>query len=150
MFNNADEQKKIGSMRYFWIVLFTFFFAQLQAQDDYTFEVKSPTQVAVGQTFDIQFVITSSKGIEATNFQAPTFRGLDLYSPRPSQSQSSSTTIINGQRTQTVSLILSYRVSAPKEGVVNFGPASVDIAGKTYKTSGVSIQVSKSAPQQQQ
>jgi len=151
MLNNVVEQKKTGSMRYFWIGIFTLFFAQIQAQDDYTFEVKSPTQVAVGQPFDIQFVITSSRGIEASNFRAPTFpRGqLDILSG-PSQSQSSSTTIINGQRSQTVSLILTYRVSAPKEGMINFGPASVDIGGKTYQTRGASIRASRTVQQQPQ
>ncbi|MCL2683317.1 MAG: BatD family protein [Bacteroidales bacterium] len=137
-------------MRYFWIVLFTCFFAHIQAQDEYTFEVKSPKQVAVGQAFDIQFVISSSKNIgQLSNFKAPTFRGLDIHFG-PSQSQSSSTSIINGQRTHTASVILSYRVSAPKEGTINFGSASIDIAGKTYKTAGASIQVSKSNSQQQQ
>jgi hypothetical protein len=137
-------------MRYFWIVIFAFFFAHIRAQGDYTFEVKTPTQVAVGQSFDIQFVISSTRNIEnVTNFKAPTFRGLDIHFG-PSQSQSSSTTIVNGQRSQTVSLILFYRVSAPKEGMINFGPASIDIGGKTYKTGGASIQVSKSVSQQQQ
>lgn len=135
-------------MRHLWIVILTLFFAQLRAQDDYTFEVKAPTQVGVGQAFDIQFVISSTKAIEATNFRAPTFKGLDIHFG-PSQSQSSSTTIINGQRSQTVSIILSYRVSAPKEGIINFAPASIDIAGKTYKTSGVSLQVTKAQQQQQ-
>ena len=136
-------------MRYFWTVIFTLFFAQIQAADEYTFEVKSPTQVSVGQAFDIQFVITSTGRIDASNFQAPTFRNLDIHFG-PSQSQSSSTSIINGQRSQTVSITLSYRVSAPREGMINFGPASIDIAGKTYKTSGASIRVSKASPAQQQ
>jgi UDP-3-O-[3-hydroxymyristoyl] glucosamine N-acyltransferase len=94
-------------------------------------------------------VITSSQQINASNFQAPTFRGLDIHFG-PSQSQSSSTSIVNGQRTQTVSIILSYRVSAPREGMINFGPASIVIAGKTYRTSGVSIRVNKSTSTQQQ
>jgi hypothetical protein len=148
MYNNA-EQKKIGNMRYFWIVIFTFFFACIQAQDDYTFEVKSPTQVGVGQQFDIQFVITSTKAIEASNFNAPLPRELTVHFG-PSQSQSSSTSIINGQRSQTVSLILSYRVSAPKEGMINIRPASIDMGGKTYRTSGASIRVNKASPQPQQ
>ena len=137
-------------MRYIWIVIFTFFFASVWAQDEYTFEIKAPTQVAVGQAFDIQFVITSSKRIEAiSNFNAPMPRELTVHSG-PSQMQSSSTSIINGQRTQSISLTLSYRVSAPREGMINIRPASIDIAGKTYRTGGASIQVSRSAPQQQQ
>ncbi|MDR2907954.1 MAG: BatD family protein [Bacteroidales bacterium] len=137
-------------MRYIWIVILNLFFIAAQAQDDYTFEVKTPTQVAVGQVFDIQFVISTSQGgIEATSPKFPAFKGLDVHFG-PSQTQSSSTTIINGRRSQSVSLILYYRVSAPKAGMINFGPASIDIAGKTYKTQGVSIQVSKTAPAQQQ
>jgi uncharacterized protein (TIGR02145 family) len=111
--------------------------------DDYTFEMKVPKQVKVGQQFDIKFVITSTRQINASNFRAPLLFGLDIHSG-PTQSQSSSTSIINGQRLQTQNLTLSYRVSAKKEGVININPATIDIDGKTYSiASGVSIQVYK-------
>jgi len=148
MFNKQEVRKGIGNMRYFLIGILTFFFANIQAESDYTFEVRSPTQVAVGQPFNIQFVVTSSNAINASNFQAPTFRGLNIHSG-PSQSQSSSMSIINGVRTQTVTLTLTYRVSAVDVGVINFGPASIDIGGRTLQTRGASIQVSQTIQAQQ-
>ncbi|MCL2414023.1 MAG: BatD family protein [Bacteroidales bacterium] len=144
-----ELKKGIGNMRYFLIGIFALFFASIQAEGDFTFEVRSPTLVGVGEPFNIQFVITSDRAINASNFQAPTFRGLNIHSG-PSQSTSSSTSIINGVRSQTVTLTLTYRVSAVDVGVINFGPASIDIGGRTAQTRGASIEVSRTAQAQQQ
>jgi len=108
--------------------------------DDIKFSASaSSTTVGTGQQFSVTFSINSSGG---SNFKAPTFKGFSVLSG-PNQSSSSSTQIINGVISQSVSFSYTYYLQAGNEGTYTIGPAYINISGKTYESNSITIKVIK-------
>jgi len=99
----------------------------------------SSTTVGTGQQFSITFSINSGGG---SNFKAPSFKGFSVLSG-PNQSSSSSTQIINGTISQSVSFSYTYYLQAGNEGTYTIGPAYINMGGKTYESNTLTIKVVK-------
>lgn len=112
---------------------------QVTAKDDIRFTASSKPTVAVGERFNLTFTV-NAKG---SNFRAPGFTDFRLISG-PFQSQSSSTQIINGDYTQSVTISYTYVLEALKEGEFTIAPAVIRIDGKDYTSNQVKITVTAS------
>ncbi|MBO7278018.1 MAG: protein BatD [Bacteroidales bacterium] len=104
-----------------------------------TFRVEVPSVVAVDETF--QVVFKANERVES--FEPPRFEDFDVLTG-PVPSQMSSTSIINGKRTQSYEMTYSYVLQAQKEGVFTLPTASVVIDGKTYTSKPVQVKVVQS------
>lgn len=94
----------------------------------------SRTRVAVGEAFQISFTLNGS----GSDFRAPALTDFNVYS---GPNQSTSTSIFNGNVTQSVSL--SYVLSAKKEGKFTIGQASVNSGGTTLQSNALIIEAVK-------
>jgi len=118
---------------------------------DVTFKASAERTVVAGQQFRLSFILTTSNGKQASDFQPPqSFGGLNtLFGPTQQQGFSSSN--INGQVTSTQTLSLIYTMSAPKEGEYTVGAATIKVGNSEYHTEPIAIKAlppDQTAPQQ--
>lgn len=92
--------------------------------------------VAAGQQFQVSFVATSSSTVNLRNFRAPDFAGFVVLS---GPIESSQYQWVNGRASSSLSYV--YVVTVQKPGKYTIGPASVELAGTTYSTKPVEIEV---------
>lgn len=102
------------------------------------FEASSPQVVEVGERFRLTFTVNA----KPSTFQQPEIHGFDILAG-PSQSSSTSMEIINGQVSQSFSLIYTYILQANKEGKYKIGSAEIKVNSKTYATAPFEIEVVK-------
>ncbi len=107
----------------------------LKAQD-FKVDVSSKL-VGLNETFEITFSLNQS----GKNFTPPSFNDFTIIR---GPSQSSSTSIINGNITKEISY--SYVLKPKKIGVFTILPATIKVRNNTIGTSPVSIQVKKGSP----
>jgi len=91
--------------------------------------------VAVGEEFTIVF----SSNTDLPSFQSPSLEGFRIVSGPNYQN---SVEIINGKT--SVQTILSYTLTAIREGNLKIEPASITLKGKTYNTKPLAITVTAS------
>lgn len=103
--------------------------------------VRTRNTVSAGQTFQITFDVNA----HAQDFRTPSLKGLKLVGG-PNTGFSSSTSIINGKMSQSVSNTFTILVQAEKEGTANVGAASCTVDGKTVTSKPFSIKVEKADP----
>ena len=115
----------------FILVMFPFV---LMAQVQFTASVDSK-QVPVGEVFEIKFTVENGQG---SNFRPPTFGDFNVIS---GPNRMNSMTIVNGSSRSSETF--SYVLQAKREGSFTLGSASMDVSGKTYTTSPLSISVVK-------
>ncbi len=113
------------------LVLFPFVLA---AQVQFTASVDSK-QVPVGEVFEIKFTLDNGQG---ANFRPPTFGEFNVVS---GPNRMNSMTIVNGSSRSSETF--SYVLQAKREGSFTLGSASIDVKGKTYTTTPLSISVEK-------
>lgn len=102
-----------------------------------TFRATVPSTVEVGGKFRVQFAVNTQ---DVSGFTAPDFKGFDvLYGP--ATSSQSSFQIINGQTSQSSSVIYSFILLCNTPGTYTIGSASVQAGGKTVKTKPVQVRV---------
>ncbi|WP_118974347.1 BatD family protein [Taibaiella koreensis] len=95
-------------------------------------------RVGTKDQFQVTYVLTNAQG--ASDFKPPTFPGCSIAGG-PYQSNSSSTTIINGQMKQSTSVNIAYVLVANKTGVITIPPAKVTYNGKEVASNSVTLQV---------
>ena len=103
--------------------------------------VRTRNTVSAGQTFQITFDVNA----HAQDFRTPSLKGLKLVGG-PNTGFSSSTSIINGKVSQSVSNTFTILVQAEKEGTANVGAASCTVDGKTVTSKPFSGKVEKADP----
>ena len=103
--------------------------------------VRTRNTVSAGQTFQITFDVNA----HAQDFRTPSLKGLKLVGG-PNTGFSSSTSIINGKVSQSVSNTFTILVQAEKEGTANVGAASCTVDGKTVTSKPFSVKVEKADP----
>jgi hypothetical protein len=102
-----------------------------------SFTLTAPKAVEVGQNFQITYSLNS----RGRDYQGPQdFPGFN-YLGGPYTSQSSSTQIINGKRSQSINISYTYQLRANKAGTFKLPPASVTIGQKKVSSNQVSIKV---------
>ncbi len=120
------------------------------AQSATTFTTNAPMQVAVGETFRIEFALNANP--EDDSFTPPTLTGFDILAG-PAVSRGSSVQIINGSMTKSVNYTYTYVVVASAAGTSTIGAASAVVDGKKISTKPLPIEIveeSAAASQQQQ
>jgi hypothetical protein len=112
--------------------------------DGVTFEMSAPNAVETGQ----QFRLTFSLNEQGDNLRLPDLSNFEVLMG-PSTSTSSSTQIINGQVTSSVSYSYTYILRAKNEGTFEIRPATVEVDGTIYESNSLKIQVVKGKTPQQ-
>ncbi|MCL1942196.1 MAG: BatD family protein [Candidatus Azobacteroides sp.] len=105
--------------------------------DGVSMNVLVEKNIEAGKQFRILFEINSEK---AENFKAPGFKGFKvIYGP--SQTSSSSTTIINGKVNTEFKINYIYVLEAVKKGDFTISEASVSVDDKIIRSKPVSVKV---------
>jgi hypothetical protein len=140
----------VNSVRFRMFVLSLFFIlgiaTSLQAQEFKFTTTVSSNKVAVGEAFQIQFMLENAPN--ASSFTPPAFNGFDILQG-PSQMQS--TSVVNGRRTDYIALI--YILQPKQVGNFTFQGATARVNGNVVHSNPVTIEVTKGfgqQPQQQQ
>ena len=107
--------------------------------------VRAPGRVDVGQRFEVRYEVNA----RANDFRGPNFKGFSVLSG-PNASHMSSTQIINGQISSSITTGFTYIIQADVEGTFNVGGASCNVDGKRVSCQGFSIKVEKGNPNAQQ
>lgn len=105
--------------------------------DEVSLRVSAPSTVEVGGKFRVQFTVNTQN---VSHFSAPDFKGFEvIYGP--ATSSQSSFQMINGRTSQSSSIIYTYVLMAESVGNFTIGSASVQVDGKTVKSSPTRIRV---------
>ncbi|MGH2645540.1 MAG: BatD family protein, partial [Chitinophagaceae bacterium] len=107
----------------------------LYAQEAQFTTTASSTHVGSGEPFRVQFTIQNASRI--SDFQAPAFRGFEVLS----QSQSQSTSNINGKVSQSISY--EFVLQANTQGRYTISGASARIDGNQMRSNPISIDVER-------
>ena len=94
--------------------------------DEVTFTADAPSAVVMGQTFRLAYTVNTH---DAKGFRVGNITDFDILSG-PNQSSSSSTSIINGQRTSSKSLTFTCILRPKKEGTYTIPAATIVAGGK--------------------
>jgi hypothetical protein len=97
----------------------------------------SSTRVGTGEPFRLVFSVNNASSVSA--FQAPAFTGFQVLS----QSQSQSTSIVNGQMSQSVSFV--YILQGSSVGHFTIAGASARVNGNRMLSNPITIEVTRSA-----
>lgn len=102
-----------------------------------TIRVQAPREVVEGDRFRVSYVVNTT---DVEGFNVGDFEGLTvLYGP--SQSTSSSFSIVNGKTTSSSTVTFTYTVSADKAGSFHIPAATVQSGGKSVSSASPEITV---------
>lgn len=124
--------------------IFMFMASAIVAQEA-RMTLRAPAEVGVGQ----QFAVTYEVNARPTDFKTPTFNNFNFLGG-PSQSSSSSTQIINGNVTRSMSISYTYYLSAAAEGTFTIPKATCRVDGQVVESNTAQIKVVKRSDAQQQ
>jgi hypothetical protein len=114
------------------------------AGQDASLKVEYPAVVTAGQQFNLMWTVNAGGG----EFSAPAFTGFyKLMGPQTSYS--SSTQIINGKMSTSVSYSYVYYLQAVKEGKYVIAPATFTLRNRTYASDSLYIEVISNTTQKQ-
>jgi hypothetical protein len=130
----------------FWILIFLCCQFAALAQEMVFSAQANARKVGTRDQFQVTYVLSNASG--ASNFRPPTFAGFSIVGG-PYQSNSMSTTIVNGQTRQTSSVNITYVLVPNKTGVVTIPPARVTFNGKDVSSNTVTVQVVNGSVAQQ-
>lgn len=135
---------KNGSIRLFFLFLFSIFLVP-EIYSQVTCSASAPPRVEVGQTFEYKVTLNEKpSGIVSTNFSNFKVVG------GPLQGAFSSTTNINGQRTETNSYVYTYYLQAEKKGSLVIPSTVFKVNGQQVKSNNVTVNVVDASPGGQQ
>lgn len=103
------------------------------------FNVEVPLLVGVGERFPVAFQLNAKA--DNGSFVAPQFDGDLRVIAGPSTSQSSSTSVINGEITRSQSFVFTYIVIGDKAGKFSIPSASVEVGGERYSSKPTVIEI---------
>ena len=99
--------------------------------------VQAPSDVVEGDRFRVAYVVNTQ---DVESFNIDKFEGLvELYGP--SQSRSSSFSMVNGKTTSSSTITYTYTVTTEKAGTFHIPAATVVSGGQTYKSNSPTINV---------
>ena len=113
--------------------------------DGVTFTGKAPSRVGVGQRMQVQYTINE----KPSSIQLGNIPGFKMVGG-PSQSSSSSVSIVNGSMTSSNTYTYTYTLEAVSEGIYTLEGAIAVVGGTKYTSNSISVTVQKEAVQQQQ
>jgi len=104
------------------------------------FQASAPAVVRVGEQFRLDYTMNGAP----SSFQGPKLDDFYLLSG-PNKSSSTSIQIINGRRSQNITITYSYYLQATREGKYIIEPASCVIDKNQYNSNPVQVEVIKDA-----
>ena len=104
---------------------------------DVSFTAQAPQAVVVGERFRITYKVNTR---DAKEFRAPDMKSIQILTG-PATSTSSSTTIINGQRTSSTTITYTFTVVASEEGTVELDGATIKAGGNQVTSNKLTIRV---------
>ena len=104
---------------------------------DVTFTAQAPQAVVVGERFRITYKVNTR---DAKEFRAPDMKSIQILTG-PATSTSSSTTIINGQRTSSTTITYTFTVVASEEGDIELDGATIKANGNQVTSNKLTIKV---------
>ncbi len=104
---------------------------------DVSFTAQAPQAVVVGERFRITYKVNTR---DVKEFRAPDMKNIQILTG-PATSTSSSTTIINGQRTDNTTITFTYTAVASEEGEVELDGATIKANGKQVTSNKLTIKV---------
>ncbi|MFC1733151.1 BatD family protein [candidate division KSB1 bacterium] len=119
---------------FYILLILHFVFLQHLKAGDVRVTASAPDRVAVGNNFRITFSVNA----EPTGYEFPPFKGFEVVLG-PSQSSSTSTTIINNKVSMSITYNFSYVLRASKEGTFTVPGATFIVEGKKYTSNSVTI-----------
>jgi hypothetical protein len=122
----------------FLLIAVLFMVAPVSLFSQVTFRAEAPSVVETNERFRLVFVVNSSP----SGFNPPEITGFDILAG-PTSSTMSSTSIVNGKRTETYQVSYTYVLEARKEGVYTIPSASVSVEGNNYTSDPLKIEVVK-------
>lgn len=105
--------------------------------DELSFTADAPNAVVMGETFRLSYTINTHK---AKNFRVGDITDFDILMG-PSQSSSSSTSIINGVRTSSRTLTFTCILRPKKEGTYKIPAATINVEGKQMTSEELTVKV---------
>lgn len=102
-----------------------------------TVRLQAPERCEVGARINVSYVVDTQ---DVQDIRVGEFPGFELLYG-PSTSRQSSFQMINGKTTQSSSITFTYVLLAKKEGEFKLPVASVDVIGKTIRSSSATITV---------
>ncbi len=103
-----------------------------------TFRASAPRQaVEVNEPFRIAYTINTK---EAKNFKAPAISGFNLIAG-PYTSHMQNVSIMNGKRTEEVTVTYTLTYMATSAGTFTVPPATIEAEGNTVRSNSVQVQV---------
>lgn len=111
-------------------------FTQVKA-DELSFTADAPSAVVMGETFRLSYTINTHK---AKNFRVGDITDFDILMG-PTQSSSSSTSIINGVRTSSHTLTFTCILRPKKEGTYKIPAATINVDGKQMTSKELTVKV---------
>ena len=124
------------------IILFLLTIIPMMAQ----IRVSAPQQVAVGEQFRLQYIISTT---DVKGFRAGSIPDAFEVLMGPSTSTQQSFQMVNGHTTQSSSVTYTYILAAVKKGSFVISGAHANVNGKSVFSNSVRINVSGSAQNQQ-
>jgi hypothetical protein len=120
-------------------VIFCFLASSIIAQSNVKFYAQVDAyKVILGSYVEVEFILENGDGAD---FEPPQFNGFDVLS---GPNQSTSMTIVNGRRSNKISL--SYTLRPKKVGVQTIGSATVKLNTDVRSTQPIKIEVIKGSP----
>lgn len=104
---------------------------------DVSFKATAPSAVAAGQQFRVEYSVNDNASDIRVDIQNKGFEV--LYGP--ATGTMSSTSIVNGKMTSSLTTTFTYTLMAEKEGTYTIPSATVKVGGKPYTSNSVTIKV---------
>ncbi len=120
----------------FFLILFFSTIFITKADEPIKFEASAPTQVILDQPFQIVYSLNAS----GKDFRLPEITDFDLLAG-PFTSRSSSTRIINGERTSSTSYTYTYTFLPKRTGTFTIPSATITIKREKHTSNGLTIEV---------
>jgi len=108
----------------------------LMAQESVTFTAEAPRTVVMGQQFNLVYTANA----EVKDLRIPEFSDFEILMG-PSTSTMSSTSIVNGKVSSSVTYRFTYVLFPKQTGSFNIGGATATIKKETHKSNSLTIKV---------
>ena len=105
--------------------------------EEVTFTANAPSAVVMGETFRLAYTVNTHN---AKSFRVGNIEDFDILMG-PTQSSSSSTSIINGQRTSSKTLTFTCVLRPKREGTFTIPAAMITAEGQQLKSKEVTVKV---------
>lgn len=111
---------------------------QVRAAGDVSFTASAPKAVVKGKQFRLSYTVTTQK---VKDFRAPSFGDAFEVLMGPSQSHSSSTSIVNGEVSSTSTITYTYILLGTEEGEYSIPAATIVANGESLSSNTLKIKV---------